>query len=90
MKTEASSAGEAIEKMLQEKKISCKINYDVLKGLKGADGGGGGGGGGAAASVLGVGPLVATPVILRSPLDGRSVTRQTPPSSGGRPTVIDR
>ncbi|XP_054263826.1 transcription factor IIIB 90 kDa subunit [Macrosteles quadrilineatus] len=29
----ASSAGEAIEKMLQEKKISSKINYDVLKSL---------------------------------------------------------
>lgn len=26
--------GEAIEKMLQEKKISSKINYDVLKSLK--------------------------------------------------------
>ncbi|XP_014248604.1 transcription factor IIIB 90 kDa subunit [Cimex lectularius] len=30
----ANSAGEAIEKMLQEKKISTKINYDVLKSLK--------------------------------------------------------
>jgi transcription factor IIIB subunit 2 len=30
---EASSAGEAIEKMLQEKKISNKINYEVLKKL---------------------------------------------------------
>lgn len=29
----SSSAGEAIEKMLQEKKISNKINYDVLKNL---------------------------------------------------------
>ncbi|BES88044.1 transcription factor IIIB 90 kDa [Nesidiocoris tenuis] len=29
----ANSAGEAIEKMLQEKKISTKINYDVLKSL---------------------------------------------------------
>lgn len=29
----ASSAGEAIEKILQEKKISSKINYDVLKSL---------------------------------------------------------
>ncbi|KAL1116072.1 hypothetical protein AAG570_005567 [Ranatra chinensis] len=29
----ANSAGEAIEKMLQEKKISAKINYDVLKSL---------------------------------------------------------
>lgn len=29
----ASSAGEAIEKMLQEKKVSSKINYDVLKSL---------------------------------------------------------
>lgn len=27
------SAGEAIEKILQEKKISSKINYDVLKSL---------------------------------------------------------
>lgn len=32
-KTEASSAGIAIEKMLQERKISSKINYDVLKDL---------------------------------------------------------
>lgn len=29
----ASSAGEAIEKVLQEKKISTKINYEVLKTL---------------------------------------------------------
>ncbi|XP_055618546.1 transcription factor IIIB 90 kDa subunit isoform X2 [Toxorhynchites rutilus septentrionalis] len=29
----SSSAGEAIEKMLQEKKISSKINYDILKTL---------------------------------------------------------
>ena len=29
---EAASASEAIEKILQEKKISSKINYDVLKG----------------------------------------------------------
>lgn len=29
----ANTAGEAIEKMLQEKKISTKINYDVLKSL---------------------------------------------------------
>lgn len=28
-----SSLGEAIEKMLQEKKISSKINYEVLKSL---------------------------------------------------------
>lgn len=31
--TPANTAGEAIEKMLQEKKISAKINYDVLKSL---------------------------------------------------------
>ncbi|KAH8028464.1 hypothetical protein HPB51_016915 [Rhipicephalus microplus] len=30
---QANTAGEAIEKMLQEKKISNKINYDVLKSL---------------------------------------------------------
>ncbi len=30
---EHQTAGEAIEKILQEKKISSKINYDVLKGL---------------------------------------------------------
>ncbi|KAI8479474.1 transcription factor TFIIIB subunit brf1 [Branchiostoma belcheri] len=30
---QASTAGEAIEKMLQEKKISSKINYDVLRDL---------------------------------------------------------
>ncbi|XP_055584913.1 transcription factor IIIB 90 kDa subunit isoform X2 [Uranotaenia lowii] len=29
----SNSAGEAIEKMLQEKKISSKINYDILKAL---------------------------------------------------------
>ena len=29
---EAASASDAIEKILQEKKISSKINYDVLKG----------------------------------------------------------
>lgn len=33
IQTPASSASEAIEKMLQEKKISSKINYDVLKNL---------------------------------------------------------
>ncbi|XP_029168410.1 transcription factor IIIB 90 kDa subunit-like [Nylanderia fulva] len=32
-KTPANSAGEAIEKMLQEKKISSKINYEVLKSI---------------------------------------------------------
>lgn len=30
---EASTAGEAIEKMLEKKKISSKINYDVLRDL---------------------------------------------------------
>ena len=34
---EAHSAGEAIEKMLQERKISSKINYDVLRDLKKTD-----------------------------------------------------
>lgn len=29
----SNTAGEAIEKMLQEKKISSKINYDILKTL---------------------------------------------------------
>jgi len=33
MKTEARSAGEAFEKMVQEKKLSRKINYDVMKDL---------------------------------------------------------
>lgn len=33
LKTEARSAGEAFEKMLQEKKLSKKINYDVFKDL---------------------------------------------------------
>ncbi len=32
-KVEARSAGEAFEKMVQEKKLSRKINYDVLKDL---------------------------------------------------------
>ncbi|KYN08285.1 Transcription factor IIIB 90 kDa subunit [Cyphomyrmex costatus] len=32
-KMPANTAGEAIEKMLQEKKISSKINYEVLKNL---------------------------------------------------------
>lgn len=35
---QASTAGEAIEKMLEQKKISSKINYSVLRGL---DAGGG-------------------------------------------------
>lgn len=30
---QASTAGEAIEKMLEQKKISSKINYDVLRDL---------------------------------------------------------
>lgn len=33
----ANTAGEAIEKMLLEKKLSNKINYDVLRSLKGED-----------------------------------------------------
>ncbi|XP_037772564.1 transcription factor IIIB 90 kDa subunit-like [Penaeus monodon] len=33
----ANTAGEAIEKMLMEKKLSNKINYDVLRSLKGED-----------------------------------------------------
>ncbi|ROT63446.1 hypothetical protein C7M84_018658 [Penaeus vannamei] len=37
----ANTAGEAIEKMLMEKKLSNKINYDVLRSLKGEDTGGG-------------------------------------------------
>ncbi|XP_066550982.1 transcription factor IIIB 90 kDa subunit [Amia ocellicauda] len=58
----ASTAGEAIEKMLEQKKISSKINYDVLRDLnsKGgsspapqADEGGEGGGAGAARRVAG-------------------------------------
>lgn len=32
---QASSAGEAIEKMLEQKRISSKINYSVLRGLDG-------------------------------------------------------
>ena len=43
--TPASSAGEAIERMLVEKKISSKINYDVLRDLDKPLSGGGGGGG---------------------------------------------
>ncbi|XP_013878078.1 transcription factor IIIB 90 kDa subunit isoform X2 [Austrofundulus limnaeus] len=35
---EASTAGEAIEKMLEKKKISSKINYEVLKDLNGVTG----------------------------------------------------
>lgn len=31
----AATAGEAIKKMLEKKKISAKINYDVLKDLNG-------------------------------------------------------
>ncbi|KAJ8356447.1 hypothetical protein SKAU_G00192410 [Synaphobranchus kaupii] len=40
----ASTAGEAIEKMLEQKKISSKINYDVLRDLNSKSSGGGGGG----------------------------------------------
>lgn len=35
---QANTAGEAIEKMLQEKRISNKINYDVLRSLNSTDG----------------------------------------------------
>ena len=55
--------------MLQEKKISSKINYDVLKDLNKV--------GKAATKVespgplLGVGPMVATPVTVKSPLGKR-------------------
>ncbi|XP_036697299.1 transcription factor IIIB 90 kDa subunit isoform X3 [Balaenoptera musculus] len=37
---QASTAGEAIEKMLEQKKISSKINYGVLRDLDGRGGGG--------------------------------------------------
>lgn len=36
---QASTAGEAIEKMLEQKRISSKINYSVLKGLDSAGAG---------------------------------------------------
>ncbi|XP_061609434.1 BRF1 RNA polymerase III transcription initiation factor subunit b isoform X3 [Phyllopteryx taeniolatus] len=39
---QASTAGEAIKKMLERKKISTKINYDVLKDLNGGQTPGGG------------------------------------------------
>lgn len=39
---QASTAGEAIEKMLEQKRISSKINYSVLKGLDSTGGEGGG------------------------------------------------
>ncbi|XP_061097050.1 transcription factor IIIB 90 kDa subunit-like isoform X2 [Conger conger] len=39
----ASTAGEAIEKMLEQKKISSKINYDVLRDLNSKGSGGGSG-----------------------------------------------
>ncbi|XP_077409717.1 transcription factor IIIB 90 kDa subunit-like [Vanacampus margaritifer] len=42
---QASTAGEAIKKMLEKKKISAKINYDVLKDLNGGQAGSQGGGG---------------------------------------------
>uniref|UniRef100_A0A672HJG5 Transcription factor IIIB 90 kDa subunit n=1 Tax=Salarias fasciatus TaxID=181472 RepID=A0A672HJG5_SALFA len=45
---EASSAGEAIERMLEKKKISSKINYDVLRDLNRGDRGDGGDAGDAA------------------------------------------
>ncbi|XP_073348721.1 BRF1 general transcription factor IIIB subunit b [Pagrus major] len=40
---EASTAGEAIERMLEKKKISSKINYDVLRDLNSRGTGSGGG-----------------------------------------------
>ncbi|KAM6992601.1 transcription factor IIIB 90 kDa subunit-like [Tautogolabrus adspersus] len=41
--TEATTAGEAIERMLEKKKISSKINYDVLRDLNSRGTGSGGG-----------------------------------------------
>lgn len=43
---EAATAGEAIEKMLEKKKISSKINYDVLRDLNSKKGEAGSEGGG--------------------------------------------
>ncbi len=57
---EASTAGEAIEKIIQEKKISSKINYDVLRSLTSPSTPSTPG------PILGAGPVEVTPVNLPS------------------------
>lgn len=54
---EASTAGEAIEMMLEKKKISSKINYDVLRHLNSRTGSGGAGSPGAAPPEAGAGAV---------------------------------
>uniref|UniRef100_A0A0A1X9Z7 B-related factor 1 n=1 Tax=Zeugodacus cucurbitae TaxID=28588 RepID=A0A0A1X9Z7_ZEUCU len=56
----STSAGEAIEKMLQEKKISSKINYDILRTLT-------------EGSVAGVSSVTATDVTAAEVLDVKDV-----------------
>ena len=82
VKVEAQTAGEAIEKMLQEKKISSKINYDVLKGLNKSGNSTSsantsvteGTADSESGSILGTGPIEATPVTLRSRFKRPSVS----------------
>ena len=78
---EAQTAGEAIERMLQEKKISCKINYDVLKDLNKSGSSSGtqnttreGTADLESGSILGTGPIEATPITLRSRFKRSSVS----------------
>ena len=68
----ASTAGEAIEKMLVEKKISSKINYDVLRDLETSQ------------SSTPVTPVIE-PVL---PLKQEFLTPRVPTRTGGRKRLV--
>ena len=84
--TPANSAGEAIERMLVEKKISSKINYDILKDLdRVSHEGGGFSQGPPKDQTLGFG--LGTPQQISSPI---TVDRTPPLVSGRIPSVASR
>lgn len=65
---QALTAGEAIERMLEKKKISSKINYDVLRDLNSR---GTGSGGGSSPSRASSDPLDTTATATRKRLNRR-------------------
>ncbi|XP_006902748.1 PREDICTED: transcription factor IIIB 90 kDa subunit isoform X1 [Elephantulus edwardii] len=78
---QASTAGEAIEKMLEQKKISSKINYHVLRDLNSASGGPSG----EEEAPPGEGTGLLGPVSARKPSRKRTASRSSAdPTSVGK------